>query len=72
MTEKKLDFVNLKYKPNGNDLICLFKISPNKMSVEKAANIVALESSVGTWTKVAGQEYVEKLRQKFFPLKEIM
>ncbi len=66
---KKLDFINLKYKPK-KDLICLFKISPNKMSVEKAANIVALESSVGTWTKVAGQEYVEKLKAKVFSIKK--
>nr|VDD88907.1 RuBisCO long chain, Form III-b [uncultured archaeon] len=66
---KKLDFVNLKYKPK-NDLICLFKISPNKMSMEKAANTVALESSVGTWTKVAGQEYVEKLKAKVFSIKK--
>jgi len=68
MGDKKLEFVNLKYKPK-NDLICLFKISPNKMSIEKAANTVALESSVGTWTKVKGQEYVEKLRAKVFSIK---
>lgn len=68
MTEK-LDFVNLKYKPKNTDLICLLKISPNKMSIEKAANTVALESSVGTWTKVAGQKYVEKLKAKVFSIK---
>ena len=65
---KKLNFINLKYKPK-NDLICLFKISPNKISIEKAANTVALESSVGTWTKVAGQEYVEKLKAKVFSIR---
>jgi len=47
---KKLEFVDLNYKPK-NDLICLFKILPNNISMEKAANTVALESSVGTWTK---------------------
>ena len=66
---EKLDFVNLRYKPRNSDLICLFKISPNKISMEKAANTVALESSVGTWTKVAGQEYVEKLKAKVFFVK---
>jgi ribulose-bisphosphate carboxylase large chain len=66
---EKLDFVNLKYKPKNTDLICLFRISPNKISIEKAANTVALESSVGTWTKVAGQKYVEKLRAKVFSIK---
>ncbi|OGJ12682.1 ribulose-bisphosphate carboxylase large subunit [Candidatus Pacearchaeota archaeon RBG_19FT_COMBO_34_9] len=63
-----MNFINLKYKPK-NDLICLFKISPNKISIEKAANTVALESSVGTWTKVAGQEYVEKLKAKVFSIR---
>jgi ribulose-bisphosphate carboxylase large chain len=67
--KEKLEFVNLKYKPRAGDLISLLKISPNKMSMEEAANTVALESSVGTWTKVRGQEYLEKLRAKVFSIK---
>lgn len=70
MKKEGLDFVNLRYKPHGRDLICLFKISPNKMSMEKAANTVALESSVGTWTKIPGQKYVEKLKAKVFSIKK--
>lgn len=66
---EKLDFVDLKYRPK-NDLICLFKIKPNKMSIEKAANTVALESSVGTWTEVEEQEYVKDLRAKVFSIKK--
>ncbi len=71
MTKDKLDFINLKYHPK-NDLICLFRIAPNRISLEKAANTVALESSTGTWTKVAGGEldYVEKLRAKVFSIKK--
>ncbi|MCX6746623.1 MAG: type III ribulose-bisphosphate carboxylase [Candidatus Pacearchaeota archaeon] len=64
----EFEFVNLRYKPK-NDLVCLFKIFPNNISIEKAANTVALESSVGTWTKVRGQEYVEKLKAKVFSIK---
>ncbi len=64
---KELDFIDLKYKPK-NDLICLFKISPNKISIKKAANTVALESSVGTWTKVKERDYVEKLKAKVFSI----
>jgi ribulose-bisphosphate carboxylase large chain len=67
--KEKLDFVNLKYRPKASDLISLLKISPNRMSMEEAGNTVALESSVGTWTKVAGQEYVEKLKAKVFSIK---
>ena len=66
--KEKFEFINLKYKPK-NDLICLFKISPNKVSIKKAANTVALESSVGTWTKVKARDYVEKLRAKVFSIK---
>jgi len=65
---EELKFIQLGYKPK-NDLVCLFKISPNKISMKKAANTVALESSVGTWTKVTGKDYVEKLRAKVFSIK---
>lgn len=71
MVKKKFDFIDLKYRPHGKDLICLFKINPNKISLEKAANTVALESSVGTWTDVARgkADYVEKLRARVFSIK---
>jgi len=66
---KKLDFVNLKYKPH-NDLICLFKIKPARgLDMKKAANTVALESSVGTWTSVKQMDYVKKLRAQVFSIK---
>ena len=65
---EKFDFINLKYKPK-NDLVCLFRITPNKISMKKAANTVALESSIGTWTKVkSSKSYVEKLRAKVFSI----
>ncbi|MFC1682340.1 type III ribulose-bisphosphate carboxylase [Nanoarchaeota archaeon] len=64
----KYNFINLNYKPS-KDLVCLFRITPNRMSVKEAANTVALESSVGTWTKVKSQDYVEKLKAKVFSIK---
>ena len=68
MSVKKFEFIDLKYKPE-DDLICLFKISPAKgISMKKAANTVALESSIGTWTKVPGKDYVKKLRARVFSL----
>ncbi|MFH1586012.1 MAG: type III ribulose-bisphosphate carboxylase [archaeon] len=67
MKKETLDFIDLKYKPE-NDLLCLFKIIPNKVSIEKAANTVALESSVGTWTKVGKEKYVEKLKAKVYSI----
>ncbi len=69
--KEKFEFIDLKYKPSArNDLVCLFRIIPNRISIKKAANTVALESSTGTWTEVAGgkKDYVKKLRAKVFSI----
>ena len=67
---KTLDFVRLNYKPSSNDLVCLFRIEPNRMSVKEASNIVALESSIGTWTDVSSdKKYVHRLGAKVFSIK---
>ncbi len=67
---KPLDFVNLKYKSREDDLICLFRIEPNKISMKEAAATVALESSVGTWDEVTTEkEYMKKLAAKVFSIK---
>tara|TARA_Y100000034_G_scaffold117576_1_gene157202 strand:- start:7939 stop:9195 length:1257 start_codon:yes stop_codon:yes gene_type:complete len=66
---KPEDFVNLKYKPTSKDLICLFRVEPNKMNMRKAAATVALESSTGTWTDVHEKKYVHKLGAKVFSIK---
>lgn len=69
-SKKEFKFVNLEYKPGKKDLICLFRIEPNKISIVEAANIVALESSIGTWTNVSTEkEYVKKLGAKVFSIK---
>jgi len=66
---KKLAFIDQGYKPTSNDLICLFKVTPEGMSLNEAINNVALESSVGTWTPVSSnQKYVNKLGAKAFAI----
>src|SRR3989344_2591590 len=68
MTENKFEFIDLNYKPK-KDLICLFRVFPARgLSVKEAANIVALESSTGTWTDVPGKEYVKNLRARVFSI----
>jgi len=69
--KEEFKFINLKYKPK-NDLVCLFKIVPNRISMKKAANTVALESSVGTWDKVKGlnDKVIEELGAKVFSIKK--
>jgi len=67
---KKLDFLNLGYKPKKSDLVCLFRIEPARGSVKEAANTVALESSIGTWTPVgSNKNYVNRLAAKVFSVK---
>lgn len=51
MSDWYLDFVDMGYKPNKNDLVCLFRVEPAKgISMKEAAGRVASESSAGTWT----------------------
>ncbi len=64
-----LDFVDQGYKPTSNDLICLFKVTPDGMSIKEATNNVALESSTGTWCDVSSnKKYVNKLGAKAFAI----
>ncbi|MFH1521899.1 MAG: type III ribulose-bisphosphate carboxylase [archaeon] len=66
---KEFAFIDQSYKPTGNDLICLFKVTPEGTSFNEAVNNVALESSVGTWTPVSSnQKYVNKLGAKVFAI----
>jgi len=66
---QKLEFINLKYKPR-DDLVCLFRVEPNKISIKEAANTIALESSIGTWVDVKTKKsYVNKLGAKVFSIK---
>jgi len=67
---KPLDFVNLKYRPKEEDLICLFRIEPNKISMKQAAATVALESSIGTWSELTTEkDYMKKLAAKVYSIK---
>lgn len=65
-----MEFVNLKYKPKASDLVCLFRVEPNKVSIKKAAETIALESSTGTWAELkTEQKYMQKLAAKVFSIK---
>jgi len=65
-----MKFLNLKYRPKSSDLICLFRVEPNKVSIKKAAETVALESSTGTWSELTTEKkYMQKLAAKVFSIK---
>lgn len=48
-----LEYIDLKYMPGKDDVIVEYRIEPNKISLEKACNHVAAESSIGTWTDIS-------------------
>jgi len=65
-----MGYVDLRYKPSENDLICLFRIEPNHISYREAAEHVAAESSIGTWTEVKTmKERIRKMGAKVFEIK---
>ena len=48
-----LEYIDLEYIPDESDMICEFRVTPAEgVSFRKAAENVALESSIGTWTDV--------------------
>ncbi len=63
------DFVDLKYKPSEDDIICLFKVTPSRgFSVKDAAIRVAAESSNGTWSNLNVPDHILKLRAKVYDI----
>jgi ribulose-bisphosphate carboxylase large chain len=66
-----MSYIDLKYKPEKNDLICLFRVEPTKgISLKKAAEAIASESSIGTWTEVKTmKKRIKKLGAKVFEIK---
>lgn len=67
---KYIDYVDLRYRPSRNDLICEFFVEPFGIGIKKAAGAVAAESSIGTWTETAtAKHYVEKLHATVFRIK---
>lgn len=64
-------YIDLKYEPGKDDLICLFRVEPEKgISIKKAAENIAAESSIGTWTEVKTMSSdIKKLGAKVFEIK---
>ena len=50
----KISYIDLKYKPLKNDVLTEYYLEPSKgISFEKACEHIAMESSIGTWTKIS-------------------
>lgn len=66
---KYLDFINLSYKPKEEDVVCVFRVEPEGVSIEEAAGAVAAESSIGTWTELTTiKDYVKNLAAYVFSI----
>jgi ribulose-bisphosphate carboxylase large chain len=65
------DFIDLDYKPTKNDMVCEFRIEPAKgVPLKRAAEMVAGESSVGTWTDVVTMKpRIKKIGARIFSIK---
>jgi len=64
-----VDFVDLKYKPKENEVICTFRVEPVGVGMKEAAGAVAAESSIGTWTELTtSKPYVEKIAAHVFSI----
>ena len=66
------DYVEKKYKPSKNDLLCYFYLDTDlrSESVKEAAGAVAAESSIGTWTETTTiKPYMQKLAAKVYEIK---
>ena len=64
------DYIDLKYRPKNDDLICDFYVEAKNLI--KASGAVAAESSIGTWTETTTTKpYMLKLAAKVFSFKKI-
>ena len=66
-----MEYIDLKYKPNKKDLIVEFYVEPHRVDIYEAANAIAGESSIGTWTKVTtmSKKIAKSLKPSVFSIK---
>lgn len=65
-----LEYINTRYKPSSDDVVVEYYIEPNGMSIEQAAENLAAESSIGTWTDIStmNERVSKKLRPWVFSI----
>lgn len=66
-------FIDLKYKPKRTDVLCQYRVTPNRgKTLRQVANEVAGESSVGTWTEIStmSREIRNNLSPKIYEINQ--
>lgn len=68
-----MSYVDFKYKPSKNDLICEFHVEPAQgVSIQQAAENIAAESSIGTWTDICTMSSkIKKMGARAFEIKKL-
>ena len=63
-------YIDLSYEPSRNDLIAEYYVEPNRVSLEEAAENIAKESSIGTWTSISTMkdEIMKRLRPNVYSI----
>ncbi|MBN2458096.1 type III ribulose-bisphosphate carboxylase [Candidatus Woesearchaeota archaeon] len=63
-------YIDKGYKPGRDDLITEYYLEPNRISTEKAADHIAAESSIGTWTDIGtlDQRIIKRLKPSIFDI----
>ncbi len=61
-----VDYVDLGYEPSSNDLVAEYSLQPAKgVTLSRAAEHIAKESSIGTWTTISTMN--EKIAERLKP-----
>jgi len=69
-----LNYIDLKYKPNSKDLIAEYYVEPAKgLTLKKACEHIAGESSIGTWTTIStmNKRIAKRLKPKVYYINPI-
>ena len=67
------EYIDFDYEPDANNDLIVWHWAAGNMPVEKLAEALAAESSVGTWTelKTVNMEVFEKLRARVFRIEKV-
>lgn len=66
-----VEYVDLKYKPGKDELVAEYYVEPNNIRLIKAAEHIAAESSIGTWTDIStmSPKIAKKLKPHVYSIK---
>ena len=67
-----LEYIDLNYDPGDNEIVAEYYMEPSSVSFKNAAEQLAAESSIGTWTTIStmNKEIADNLRPHVFYMDE--